>query len=759
MKYFTSLALYFVLFSKILSQSLIYPNLPSDQINDLHFISDQEIIMVNSSGGIYKSYDGGKSWMLKAYYRYESLAEINFINHKTGFVLPRINGRKVIFTTDAGETWSESAVAINPFELFLPLSESLCLKATFEGKIERLDNFFNSWVTTYMMPTFNGYIGYTPVEMPYGKISNLLKLPSNKIIALCDNSAAQTYGVKNDSITYLISSEDLGISWDTVWAGFTFRINQIAFASDSIGWMAHSNIIYKTTNGGKSWKELNNVGVNYWIENLTALTEKVLYANTGNEIIKTTDGGINWEIINFKSSYENKLVFNDINTGFILTSQLHKTINGGIDWVPTNDIIIDNISDVDFINLNVGFGFGEKGLYKTTDGGKSWSLNFTPHDPAWSYSQPGRIIMINENLGWLLHSNEKLFQTKDGGQNWEEVTLSTEKRFYNHIDFYNENLGVIIDATEQTTTGPNTTERRFHLVTTDGGTTWKEISIGTSMVNYYFDKIQFLNPNRLLAVNTKGLWISEDTAKTWIKIFDNPHQYGKLNFHFYDMKYGVVTTDYVKSFVTANGGNNWYEIEKPSIIYVNDCALIGHDVSGEMRVLEAGHSGELLEYYFNNNGQVPYVRKLTTYTRNNLNKINVFVKDNFPNVWIVGNGFTTLFRQFEKIVSVSENEMPVNTYSLSQNYPNPFNPSTTIEYVIPNAEMRHGMSQNHVTLKIYDILGREIATLVNEYQLPGKYSVQFNVETRGRESLPSGIYFYRLHAGKYSTTRKMILLK
>ncbi|MEW6193977.1 MAG: T9SS type A sorting domain-containing protein [Bacteroidota bacterium] len=63
------------------------------------------------------------------------------------------------------------------------------------------------------------------------------------------------------------------------------------------------------------------------------------------------------------------------------------------------------------------------------------------------------------------------------------------------------------------------------------------------------------------------------------------------------------------------------------------------------------------------------------------------------------------------------------------------------------------------TLKVYDILGREIATLVNEYQLPGKYSVRFNVETLDGASLPSGVYFYQLKYGSLIQTCKMILLK
>jgi 1,4-alpha-glucan branching enzyme len=85
-------------------------------------------------------------------------------------------------------------------------------------------------------------------------------------------------------------------------------------------------------------------------------------------------------------------------------------------------------------------------------------------------------------------------------------------------------------------------------------------------------------------------------------------------------------------------------------------------------------------------------------------------------------------------------------YSLSQNYPNPFNPSTVINYQIPEAGI--------VSLKIYDILGREVRTLINEFQQNGIYSITFNAS-----NLSSGVYFYRIQAGSFIETKKMLLLK
>jgi Secretion system C-terminal sorting domain len=97
---------------------------------------------------------------------------------------------------------------------------------------------------------------------------------------------------------------------------------------------------------------------------------------------------------------------------------------------------------------------------------------------------------------------------------------------------------------------------------------------------------------------------------------------------------------------------------------------------------------------------------------------------------------------------------PPKEFVLYQNYPNPFNPSTTIKYSIPVVGNGHAHSATNVQLKIYDILGREVATLVNQKQQPGNYEVIFNAK-----HLSSGTYFYRLSAGNFSKSMKFILLK
>ncbi|MDZ7766501.1 MAG: S8 family serine peptidase [Melioribacteraceae bacterium] len=111
-----------------------------------------------------------------------------------------------------------------------------------------------------------------------------------------------------------------------------------------------------------------------------------------------------------------------------------------------------------------------------------------------------------------------------------------------------------------------------------------------------------------------------------------------------------------------------------------------------------------------------------------------------------GHGRVDAHAALQQLITSVENEEIPLEYNLSQNYPNPFNPSTIIEYSVPQNE--------YVSIKVYDLLGRDVATLVNETKSAGTYKVNFD----GR-NLSSGIYFYKINAGSFNTVRKMMLLK
>ena len=136
--------------------------------------------------------------------------------------------------------------------------------------------------------------------------------------------------------------------------------------------------------------------------------------------------------------------------------------------------------------------------------------------------------------------------------------------------------------------------------------------------------------------------------------------------------------------------------------------------------------------------------------------------DNQNRVWLgeLGDGRLLVFdgNNLNAITDVSEEKnYSLEDFTLSQNYPNPFNPSTKIRYNIPSVILSSSKDDKvGVTLKVYDVLGNEVATLVNENKPAGIYEIEFNAS---KYNLTSGIYFYKLVAGSFVQTRKMILLK
>ncbi len=147
----------------------------------------------------------------------------------------------------------------------------------------------------------------------------------------------------------------------------------------------------------------------------------------------------------------------------------------------------------------------------------------------------------------------------------------------------------------------------------------------------------------------------------------------------------------------------------------------------------------------------------------NLSNLAFFNFDNtqleIPNDSSFQNWFSNISEVVTKVDELNNTTETIpNEFALEQNYPNPFNPTTTIQYAIPHlagqANVALGFSLRNVQLKIYDMLGREVATLVNEVKSPGTYEVKFDAS-----QFTSGVYFYTLQSGNFSSTKKMLLMK
>ena len=106
---------------------------------------------------------------------------------------------------------------------------------------------------------------------------------------------------------------------------------------------------------------------------------------------------------------------------------------------------------------------------------------------------------------------------------------------------------------------------------------------------------------------------------------------------------------------------------------------------------------------------------------------------------------------------VAVRELPTS-FALEQNYPNPFNPITTIHFTLPDAR-RNTQDTRHTTLKIFNLLGQEVTVLLDEEKEPGYYTVTWDGRNEDGNNVPSGVYFYRLEAGAFVQTKRMLLLR
>ncbi len=245
----------------------------------------------------------------------------------------------------------------------------------------------------------------------------------------------------------------------------------------------------------------------------------------------------------------------------------------------------------------------------------------------------------------------------------------------------------------------------------------------------------------------RGVYLSSDNGDNWIPVSnglpDNPPTQCLTNIG----SNIFVGTSYYGIFRSLNNGLNWIEINTGLTSSSVNC-LYAYDSN-----LYAGTYGSGV-FLSNNNG--------TNWSPVNSGLeyqiiLSLVVKDSVLFAATLGGGvwMSPLSELVTDVTDNANNKIP-SSFILEQNYPNPFNPTTTIKYSIPQS--------GFVTIKVFNLLGQEVATLVSKEQRAGEYSIEFSAKggsaSGGNASnLASGIYMYRLQAGNYSLTRKMILLK
>ena len=379
----------------------------------------------------------------------------------------------------------------------------------------------------------------------------------------------------------------------------------------------------------------------------------------------------------------------------------------------------EDVSSICFIDSITGFAgtsflAGTKKIIKTIDAGYTWT------DVLQTDNGINNIYFYNHNIGFAVCENGKIYKTTDSGINWILLPLSETDYVYN-IFFLNENVGWACIGAERI------------IKTTDGGNNWTSSITPNAIANR---DVEFINENVGYVVGVYAkMFKSTDGGTIWNQITE-PSVSSMFDIEFLDENSGfLVGGDWIAK--TTDDGDTWNIVNSAGGTQLNSITTFGNKfawVVGTSKI------------YYTSNGGANWIAQSFT-PDSYLQKVSCV---DSVNVWVLGD--KKLYRTTSGgILDVNnENNYSSSNFLLGQNYPNPFNPSTKISWQSPVGSWQ--------TLKVYDVLGNLVATLVDEYRNAVSYEIEFNPASSIK--IPaSGVYFYRLQAGDYVETKKMIFLK
>ena len=361
-----------------------------------------------------------------------------------------------------------------------------------------------------------------------------------------------------------------------------------------------------------------------------------------------------------------------------------------------------------------------KGIYKSTDLGNSWAESGLSgqwiRDFAINSSNEIFITSVGSQFG------DGVYKSVDNGNTWTKVWdaissgmnclyIDQQNVIYVGMNYYDSQGGIFRSE--------------------DGGNTWTNIF--ELPANIY--EIVKLNNGRILAASYGQIYFSDDNGVNW-----NSTSSGLVQATISDIALNqeneiFITTLGYGIYKSIDNGLTW--ITKMGAGWDFSCLKISSD--GKIYAATQGNwlyeSDDNGDNWFLVNGGL------------NDSKYILSLEITKSGFLFAGMDYYGIYKSANKVVTTlnEENTVP-SKFELMQNYPNPFNPSTSIEYSVPSNE--------YVLLKVYDLLGNEVNTLVNERQSAGNYEVNFDAS-----NLASGIYFYRIQSGSFIQTKKLMLLK
>jgi photosystem II stability/assembly factor-like uncharacterized protein len=383
--------------------------------------------------------------------------------------------------------------------------------------------------------------------------------------------------------------------------------------------------------------------------------------------------------------------------------------------------IVENSQGDIFIAVPYGVG---PFILKSTDQGKSWAIS----DSGFIGGVEPEVIICDENdVVYFAGHGQSLYKSIDNGISWQRISP-----FGSAFDIYSLTITQsgelfigIFDGWERV------------LKTPDGGLTWQDCSNG---INSYVNCLASIQNTVFVGTLHNGLLFSNDLGNTWQQSeFDS----GFVKSISTDPSGNLYANYNTEIFRSDNFGNSWINIFRTQsafwgkILPISDTEIFVINQNQIYRSLNGAQDWDTISTFPENiilNDIYLSSDSVLYLSTNN----GIYKSVDFSETWNeIDLGLTNI---------IYDDKLHEN-YNLSQNYPNPFNPTTKISWQLPEASF--------VTLKIFNSLGEEVETLVNEFMNAGIHSKLYIVNS----ALPSGVYFYQLKTGDYLQTKKMILIK
>ena len=678
------------------------PTPQGHDLNSVQFINSSTGIAVGLNGAFIKTTNAGANWQLIHAGLDNSFNSVCFLNENTGFSTYSMIKK----TTDGGLSWfvSKPNTSISYSIKFFNINTGIAGGSAFNSdSIYRTTNSGSTWESIHT----HGFYNIRDIH-----------IVNSHTGFLCSGESSINYKVRKTT--------NSGFSWFRTGLYTDARLYTIFFIDSLTGFTGgNKKYLYKTTDGGNKWKrilfdDIETINTISFINQNTGFF--ACHNDTISKIYKTTNEGLNWvevyrdSISILKNSYSINSVFYCVGS----KGRIVKTTNFGNDWISNSTCIDHGLSYHKFQNENSGYAIGSINRkyygYSTTNGGISWTRYGTG---AYLY-HVFRLVGAGDNtiyaVGGYSNLSSYVAKSTDKGFSWTTLTAPTTHTIASAY-FINNNTGVTCGMSGK------------HLKTTDGGVSWSVYSLN---LPYWHSDVCLTDNNIGYSVNSGGqVWKTTNEGNTWFLVSTLG------NFSLRELYFNNSNTGYVTSsqgvWKTTNGGINWYSVLSNVGGYeiefydLNTGYFSGYN-GRIFRTTNAGQSWSE-QYYITNKSIFKFYflssEKLFAIARGCLFRTD--------------NGGVLLTTKNKR------NTIPFS-YSLYQNYPNPFNPSTKIKFDIKQS--------SNTKLIIYNILGKEIATLVNEKLNAGSYEVDWD-----GSGYPSGVYFYKLTTDGFSDVKKMILIK